>query len=456
MKMRAAWVAGMLTLTGLTGLRVHHVQAAPAGEEEARKLFAEGNKSLDAGDYTTALDKFRGALTRWNNPKILINIGTTLVALGRYAEAADTYELALKHPELDKAKKPEIEKALKEAEAKSGKVKIVVSPTDAKVSVDGKALTGSPPFLVRLDPGKHAVIAEKTGLPSSTESVSIEAGKQADLSLKVKSADTASTTAPSATQAPAKPLPVEKAASSSALPWVVGGVGVASLIASGVFFGLRAGAISDLEGQCKNGLCPTSSDSTISKGNTMGTLGVTTLIVGGVGLGAGIVLLATRSSGQPTTGNNTWHAPSDIQLGVTTIPGGAGAGMGGRFLWKAVRSVCCSLWCLRHAPFPSLPTRRGSNVNNARRTPTSARATPQEERPGHRGQQGHRGQGHLVRQEPLVRQEAGLHCASPAVPHHLVWVVVRMGGQTQRPMAALMVQTVRTVVNVRTSDRATP
>jgi hypothetical protein len=75
-------------------------------------------------------------------------------------------------------------------------------------------------------------------------------------------------------------------------PWIIGGVGVASLAASGVFFALRQSSISKLESACpthKN--CPPSLESTANSGKTYSTLSMVTLVVGVVGVGAGATLL---------------------------------------------------------------------------------------------------------------------------------------------------------------------
>ena len=61
-------------------------------QTEARALFKEGNRLLDAGDYVGALDMFKGAYSRWPNVKILLNLGTALRQLGRNVEAAEHYE----------------------------------------------------------------------------------------------------------------------------------------------------------------------------------------------------------------------------------------------------------------------------------------------------------------------------------------------------------------------------
>jgi hypothetical protein len=103
-------------------------------------------------------------------------------------------------------------------------------------------------------------------------------------------------------------VPMHHVAPQSMRPagYIVGGAGIASLIASGAMFYLRHSSISDLDGQCgaNRTSCPDSARNTVDRGKLYTTLGNVTLAVGAVGLGVGAVLViaGSRSSDQASLG----------------------------------------------------------------------------------------------------------------------------------------------------------
>jgi hypothetical protein len=104
--------------------------------------------------------------------------------------------------------------------------------------------------------------------------------------------------------------------------FVIGGVGIASLITSGAMFYLRHTSISDLDKQCGTSRmsCPPSSQNTVDRGKLYTTIGDVTLIAGAVGLGLGATLVIVGSH-------------SNEQASLTLAPGAAGANVGGASLF---------------------------------------------------------------------------------------------------------------------------
>jgi hypothetical protein len=100
--------------------------------------------------------------------------------------------------------------------------------------------------------------------------------------------------------------------------YVIGGIGIASLGASGIFFGLRAGKISDLDKACPNRTCPSNQQSDIDAGKLYTTIANVTLAVGVAAVAGGIVLVL--SSG-----------PSEEQPAVALAPAPGGAQVFGHF-----------------------------------------------------------------------------------------------------------------------------
>lgn len=110
------------------------------------------------------------------------------------------------------------------------------------------------------------------------------------------------------------------------VPWIVGGAGVASLAASGVFFLLHGRETRKLERDCIDGICPTSSESTIDRANLYGTAGWVGLAAGAVGVGAAVVLLSTRGGEAPAASRRP-----RLEIGAGATRGGGAAFARARF-----------------------------------------------------------------------------------------------------------------------------
>jgi hypothetical protein len=179
--------AAAIGLTLLTlGTPAH---AESKAEQEARSLFREGNKRLEAQDFAAALDLFRAAYARSPNPKILLNLGTTLRSLGREAEAADTYERYLADPQADPKRRAEVQKLVREVDARVGRLRVTVNEPGARVLLDGRAVGESPaPIVVRADAGTRTVVAEKTGFRVAAATVAVAAGVEQAVELKLERA----------------------------------------------------------------------------------------------------------------------------------------------------------------------------------------------------------------------------------------------------------------------------
>ncbi len=163
-----------------------NVQADAKAEREARALFKEANRLLGEKDYVAALDMFRAAYNRWPNPKILLNIGTTLRNLGRDAEAADAYEKYLREGKPDAKRKAEVDAILKELGAKLARLRIEVNEPGARVLVDGKVVGESPQAItLRVEAGTHTIVAEKQGYPAAAATVQISAGQERVVELRL-------------------------------------------------------------------------------------------------------------------------------------------------------------------------------------------------------------------------------------------------------------------------------
>jgi len=148
-------------------------------ELEARTLFREGNRRLEAQDYAAALELFRSAYARFPSVKILLNLGTTLRTLGREAEAADVYERYLADPKAEPRRRAEVERLVKELDGRLGRLRIVVTEPGAKIVVDGREVGLSPVLTaVRAEPRSHTVTAAKAGFRPAVVTVAVAAREE--------------------------------------------------------------------------------------------------------------------------------------------------------------------------------------------------------------------------------------------------------------------------------------
>jgi hypothetical protein len=179
------------------------LRAQPAAD--ARRLFEEGARRFEAGDYEVALARFRAAYQRAPRAKILLNIATTLARLGRSAEAADAYEQYLAASDRDPAKGAGVRAAIRDLDRGLGKIDLAVSSEGAQVVLDGAPI-GTAPLarIVRVAAGNHIILVER-GSARRRVPVELAAGQ-------TRSVVVDDLPAPATAAAPAPPVEVSSGA----------------------------------------------------------------------------------------------------------------------------------------------------------------------------------------------------------------------------------------------------
>ncbi len=160
-------------------------QPAPAGSKvDAKSLMQSGVKLYEAKDYLGALAVFKDAYARFPSAKILLNIGTTLKALNRDADAANAYQTYLDSSDADPAKRPEVENVIAEIDKTAGKLEITVTPADAEVQVNnGDWLPAAKAKRYRVPAGQFTVNARKDKFQSEAKQAQISGGETASVAL---------------------------------------------------------------------------------------------------------------------------------------------------------------------------------------------------------------------------------------------------------------------------------
>ncbi len=291
---------------------------------KARAQFQRAIELEQAGNYTTALEQFRDVGQVRMTPQVRFHIASCEEKLGRLVTALGGYQLAFADADSvgDDFKK-EVDAAVTRLQASIPKLVIErgALAEAAEIQLDGVALGASSVGVpVPLDPGPHTVSAKAPGALPFTQTVSIAENeeKKVEIALQPEPVEARASLGPGGdVEKPNKKL----------VPYIIGGVGVASLIGSGVLFGLRQSTLSDLESKCgpDRSHCPNSAAGEVSN---LGLYNVTAQIalgVGVVGVGTAVTMLILQKK----------HAPQTTTSGMMLVPGApnsvAGLSWAGRF-----------------------------------------------------------------------------------------------------------------------------
>ena len=195
---RRVWTA--VAAVGLTLSSVPSALAAPpaasgaaAGAsgstgagEEASNRFKRGLQLFDEGDYTLALVEFERAYQLAPNYRALYNIALVDMQLGRYADAARTFEKYL-HDGADSippARRAEVTKTLGELKYRTATLDLSLNVPNAEVTLDGKPID---PARLRgpmvIDAGEHTLRASAPGYLASDKTVTLAGGDRASVRL---------------------------------------------------------------------------------------------------------------------------------------------------------------------------------------------------------------------------------------------------------------------------------
>ena len=295
----------------------------PKDLARARERFKEGAASQAAGDFARALDAYKDVALVKSSAQVRFNIATCEEKLGDYVRAMGSYRLALTEATRSNAKDIEgaVQKALADLEPRIPMllVRRGEGAAVAEVTLDGRPLA-NPSIGVefQVNPGPHAVRATSPEHQPLTVEVTLAERDHKVVNLVLKPRPVAAPIVPIAPigngDGPPDPPPPTGNRSMRIAGFVVGGVGVVGLVVSGVFFGMRQKAISDLDAECgpTKMSCPASALATKNSGATDATVSTAMLITGlGFAATGGILLgVSTRTK-----------APKPA-AGLVLLPGG--------------------------------------------------------------------------------------------------------------------------------------
>ena len=292
--------------------------AAAPSEDAAKKataFYGKGSDLFKAKKFPLALEQFRLSYAAVPSPNSHLYIARCLAAMGdsraAYAEFDKVVEEAGERGKTEDKYLPTRDTARVERDELLPKVALVtISVTHpGPTTIVRVGATEVPrdqwdkPFAVA--PGNVEATIAAGDRAITSQSATINAGQSHTLVLDAAAAPTIAGAGGGGDVTP----PTTTSSRSALFPAgiVVGAVGVGGLVMFAVAGSMSQSTYSSLEKECGSGPCPASRADDISSGKTQQTLANVGLIVGAVGVAAGVtmVVLSTRKSKgppAPTTG----------------------------------------------------------------------------------------------------------------------------------------------------------
>lgn len=301
--------------------------ADPPISEEARQHFRAGVALLqdpEGARHEEAYREFKAAYAASQSAKVLGNVGFCAMRLERDAEAIEAYDRYLRDvPDVEDDEREQIKRDV--ATMRSGLVRITItseSPqltvVDQRVPVRGEPVTNAYDVpgtrtVLGLRAGHHVLRARRGATQSQTWEIDVMPGGTAAHAFVF-----------STTPAPAfGGRSVAPESKSVVAPWLVTGLGLASLAAGGITGGVALQRTRKLEGRCPNDVCPAGYDLEADRSATRRMVTVTDvlLIGGGVLTVSGLTwLLLSRDP-----------SPAEKAVGVACLGTGCTARVSGAF-----------------------------------------------------------------------------------------------------------------------------
>jgi hypothetical protein len=300
--MLRALLVGALSLFAV-GARA---QPSAADLETARALFNEGMDLRDKGDAAGALEKIRAAHSLGKTPVTGLELGRTLMMLGKLVEARNVLVgVPQMAPEANETQvrrdaRQEATRLAEELRARVPSVRLVFTGVPAgmqpAVQIDGLAVPAETiGYERKLDPGAHTIVASLPTQPERRIETKVELKEREIKSVQLDfPPDSAAVQPPGAAQPTPPPLasPEQPPARKSNLPLRLIGFGTLGLglAVGGTFGALALSKGNDVKDRCDepSRTCPTAVESDLDSTRTLAMVSNVGFVV--AALGGGIVL----------------------------------------------------------------------------------------------------------------------------------------------------------------------
>ncbi len=319
----AAAAAALVTLgaANAAAIGVAPGAATPVQREQAQARFLRGKQLYDRRHYAEALGEFRAAIDIVASPNARLYVARCLRETGQlvdaYAEFGRTAVEAREHVTEDPRYGRTGESAAVERDALAAKlgfltihVSRAADTTTLHVGDDeiGRAAWGEATPVV---PGTTTITVQTPPRDPVRQVVTAAAGQKLTLELDAE--------AGVAEEIVATSSPGPTPADHGLRPWayVAGGVGAFGLVTFAVAGLLSNSAYGDLSSQCPSSACPASKSGEISSGRTEQMVANVGLVVGVLGVAAGVTIFAISAPPKAsTTARLVWTGSSFLVRGT--------------------------------------------------------------------------------------------------------------------------------------------
>lgn len=319
---RGLFVAPVLLLA-----RVASAQDAAAADAQ----FQRGVAAMQKGDLETACPAIAESQRLDPRPGTLFTLAECEAKRGRVATAWQHYADYLAHTDRLKGadrQRHEERRGLatkKQAELSAKIPKLTLSlpagATDVEVRRDGTLLgAASLGVALPVDPGERKVVVRTKDGREAAQFIRVAEGESKSVTLEVPAAapakDAPKDAPPTATERRETP----KKGGAPTAAWVVGGVGVAGFVVSGVTGAMVFGKKGTMSDHCVDGRCDRQGKEAADSAKSLATVSTVAFAVGVVGVGVSAWMFSSAKKEDPA-----------VAVGVTPLPRGAALGASGRF-----------------------------------------------------------------------------------------------------------------------------
>lgn len=330
--------ASMLAATAPVVAALAAPPAAPAEDESVKKAREEFRRGLAleaAGDYEGALKVYKAVALVKSTPAVRYHIAVCEENTGDWIGALGSYRLAA--ADAIESKVPDVaaesNAAIEKLEPRVPKlvIKRGEGAVAATILLDGKPLgSNSVSAPIPVNPGPHRVEGTAPNRKPATVEITAADGKTEEITITLEVIPTVDVVGPGGGATP--PIePKKKASALLPVGAVFVGLGGAGLVVSGVFYGLRASAISDLDAACgaDQQSCPESLRGTAEDGALYDSISTATVIAGGATAALGVTLLIVEAARKPSAVAPTKTGSASASVDVRVGP--QGLSVAGRF-----------------------------------------------------------------------------------------------------------------------------
>jgi hypothetical protein len=287
---------------GTAAPSVNVTEPSAADRATARTLAQQGFEALRDKDYATAIDRYTRALAIVHAPTLLRDLARAQVGLGKLVEAHENYSTIIREGVAADAPQPWA-KALADAKAEIGSITprlasltiTVTGPAHPRVTIDGAPIAEASLGVKRpADPGRHEIRAIAAGYYTAKKSVELKEGEAVNIAFELEDAP------PDAAPKDEEQTGKVSVATVVDPPWrkpvTIGAfaLGGAGLVLGGVTGVLAMSKHNQLAGDCTSGVCGPAQKAGFDNYHTLGMLSTIGFVAGGVGAGAGVVLLLVK------------------------------------------------------------------------------------------------------------------------------------------------------------------